>query len=505
MSKLRKLGKYCLNSLKHYHLRVDSHSIAKDIAGEIPIDQAQIEYWDKQFKIEGHYSHHPYVQVAQFYTNVGLHERASDFYLRFLKKAKDKIVHSLYLQNLLLSATATSESLLLAHQEWAKENAPQFVKTSNHSRNKKQAGEKIKVAYLCFFFTNSISQNCLLPLLKMHDRNKFEIYCYNDGEMPENKELYADHWYDTRGMSDAQLANLIQKDGIDILQELNGFIIINRFGVLAHRPAPIQINWYNHTSTTGLPFVDYVMSDVVSIADSEVPHFVEYPYRHKHFIAAVRFDPKVFGEVTQTIPYEKNGYITFCYFGGSHKITLQSIAIWARVLKAVPNAKLWLKCSAFNHERYRDTFIQHFAKEGISTSRFILEGWSDQSTTLGKYNEVDIMLDNATVNGGSTLFEALIQGVPTVTLMGKRWATRSGPSVLTTLNHPELIAHSEDEYVNIATRLANDVTTLKQYRSTLRQEMLDSPLTNIQSFYQNFEQAYLFMWDRWCQQGTIGQ
>lgn len=498
MSILREIKSNFSKWIKNASLTINCNALHKEVSADFPVDRSQIDTWYKRYKQENNFLSHPYVEIAHIYMNACMHDRASDFYLRFLEKKDDKIIHSLYLQNLLLSASATNESLLKAHQNWANIHIAQLPKQMKHSKLKKSASEKIKIGYVCHFFTNSISQNALLPLLKMHDRNKFDVFCYNDGEMPQDSEQYSQHWRDIRGFSDEAVAQLIKEDGIDILQELNGFCIINRFGALAYRPAPIQINWYNHTSTTGLPFIDYVMSDVVSIPDSDLSFFVEKAYRHKKFIAAVNFEENKFGEIIKEVPFKKNGYITFCYFGGSHKITMQSIELWSRILQRVPHSRMILKCGSFSHDRYQNIFINHFSRYGIGKKRIFFEGWSDQFSTLRKYNEIDIMLDNVPVNGGSTMTEALLQGVPVVTLMGNRWAARSGPSVLTTLGHPELIAKSQDDYVNLAVNLANDIATLNNYRAKLRSDMLDSSLTNIQHYYRNFEEAYLYMWDCWC-------
>lgn len=490
-----------LSDLKRFKEKINTFFLYKEIQPYLPIDKGMIHYWNHRYLTEKNALCHPYVEIAQLLTNTGQHEKANDYYLRYLMDSDDKLVHSLYLQNLLLSSTATNQSLLKAHTEWANKHS-KSVPTYTHEHLKTTTARKLRLGYVCHFFNNSISQNCLQPLLKAHDRNKFEIFCYDDGEPMMDYHAYADHWRDSRNVSDQDLAALIYQDKIDILQELNGFCFINRFGALAYRPAPIQINWYNHTSTTGLQCVDYVMSDTVSIQDMDLPYYTEKAYRHHQFIAAIQFNIDRFGK-SSTLPYLKNGYITFGYFGSSHKITLPAIHAWSKILKSVPHSKLILKSGTFTHQLYRDVITHHFINEGVSPSQITLDGWSDHETTLKKYEEIDLMLDNIPVSGGSTMFEALIQSIPVVTLMGERWAARSGASVLTTLGHEELIAHSIDDYIHKAVQLAKNINDLKEYRTILRPKMIHSPLTNIQTFYKNFEEAYVTMWNSWQNTGTI--
>jgi predicted O-linked N-acetylglucosamine transferase (SPINDLY family) len=487
-------------------MKVNTSKLAQEIKTYLPVDSGAIRYWSDRYHKERNPLFHPYVEIAQLLTNSAMHERATEFYQRYLNKKLDKTVHSLYLQNLVLSSTATNQSLMDAHLIWAKHYGNLNVPKKNIKVEATKPLRRIRVGYICHFFDNSISRNVFLPFLKLHDKNIFEVYCYDDGTRPDEYMQYVEKWHDIRCMTDNELADLIVADGIDILQEMNGFCYVNRFGALATKPAPIQINWYNHTATTGLPYIDYAMSDSVSIHDTDLPYYVERVYRHPHFIAAVSFDTERFGEnIEKNPPVVKNGYITFGYFGSSHKLTLDGIKAWAKILKSVENSKLILKSATYSHELYLTIFRRHFANEGIDVNRIVFDGWTDQVATLKKYSEIDIMLDNIPVNGGSTLFETLIQGVPAVTLKGNRWAARSGASVLTTLGHPELIANTVDEYVDIAVDLANNIPKITDYRNSLRKEMLNSPLTNIEKFYQNFETAYLAMWEDYHQKMCASQ
>lgn len=474
------------------------------LAEQLSLSPVELVRWQKLYQKTKNILHSPAIEVAQLLTNSAYHENANQVYEQLLKENFDKTVYSLYLQNLLLSSSATNESLLSIQKRWNEYyHSVSRLEGEFSLANRKQRQTKIRIGYICHFFANSISQNVFLPFLKNHDRNRFEIYCYDDGETPAELKSLADYWRDIRGWSDLEVAKQIKTDEVDILQEMNGFCFINRFGALAYRPAPIQINWYNHNATTGLNYIDYVMTDRVSIEENDRQYYVEECYRSEEFIAAVEFDQEKFGEITKVLPVNKNKHITFGYFGASHKITYEAIKLWADVLRAVPDATLILKGASFSHEIYVKNFTHHFVNiQKIDPARIKFIGWTDQADTLRWYNSIDIMLDCIPTTGGSTFFEALLQGVPPITLRGQRWAGRSGASVLTTLGHPELIAETSEQYIEIAKKLSHDLERLMVYRQTLRAEMLNSSLTNIKSFYNKFEKAYLYMFEKYQQKIT---
>jgi predicted O-linked N-acetylglucosamine transferase (SPINDLY family) len=117
---------------------------------------------------------------------------------------------------------------------------------------------------------------------------------------------------------------------------------------------------------------------------------------------------------------------------------------------------------------------------------------------LATYNQIDIGLDPFPFNGGTTTCDALWMGVPVVSLVGTRPVSRAGLSILSNVGLPELVARSEDDYVKFAIELANDLPRLSELRSSLRQRMLASPLTDARQFARDIEAAYRQMWQAWC-------
>jgi predicted O-linked N-acetylglucosamine transferase (SPINDLY family) len=143
---------------------------------------------------------------------------------------------------------------------------------------------------------------------------------------------------------------------------------------------------------------------------------------------------------------------------------------------------------------------KQFQQLGIDPQRVETLGRvSDTSGHLAAYGMVDIALDTFPYHGTTTTCEALWMGVPVVTLAGKTHVSRVGVSILTHLGHPEWIAASPEQYVKIATDLANDRANLSHLRATLRNRMQSSPLMDATSFARDMEDAYRNMWRTWCE------
>ena len=117
---------------------------------------------------------------------------------------------------------------------------------------------------------------------------------------------------------------------------------------------------------------------------------------------------------------------------------------------------------------------------------------------MAAFDEIDISLDPFPYNGHTTSLDGMWMGVPLVTLVGPTVVGRAGVTQLSNLDLKEFIAHTPDEYMTIATRLANDLPRLAELHSTLRQRLRDSPLMDAARFAGNIEVAYRQMWEKWC-------
>ncbi len=337
----------------------------------------------------------------------------------------------------------------------------------------------------------------LLGLFRNHDHLQFEIFCYSDVPKPDTRTIElqhsADHWHDTRSLSDQALCELIRADRIDILVDLAGHTEDNRLPVFAQRPAPVQVTWLGYPNTTGLDAIDYRLSDAVAdpleiCAAHNTETLVHLP---DGFLC---YTPNPDAPQVSPAPALRNGYVTFGSFNHLPKVTRTVIKTWAAILKSVPNSRLHLKSLALTEESVRQRYRKYFDAEGIDTTRVIFLDWqSSQQCHLELYRDIDIALDPFPYNGTTTTCEALWMGLPVVALLGEHHAARVSASLLTQLGHTEWIANDRDAYIALAAQLASDAHSLNTIRQALRPKMEKSSLREEAAFARKVEVAFLGM------------
>jgi len=205
-------------------------------------------------------------------------------------------------------------------------------------------------------------------------------------------------------------------------------------------------------------------------------------------------------------PAERAGRVTFGSFNGASKVTPAVVALWVRLLDAVPDSRLLLKTKAFDDWATRDRYHMMFARRGLSADRVELLGHVDGiGGHLDLYGEVDIALDPFPYSGGTTTLEALWMGLPVISLAGDRSSARHGVSVLNTIGLPELVARTEEAYIRAARELAADAERRAELRDGLRRRLAGSALCDGQRFARNMEAAYRAAWRDWCGRGPRHQ
>jgi len=363
---------------------------------------------------------------------------------------------------------------------------------------------RLRIGYISpDFFTHSVSYFIEAPLY-YHDSNNVEIFIYSNVSKPDRKtarfkcfDSVKTHWREIVGESTLVVCQKILQDKIDILVELAGHTAGNRLDVMAAQPAPIQVTWIGYPNTTGLSTIDYRLTDNIVDPENTVQKFTEELWRlPKCFLC---YTPSVDAPpCSNQLPAWNNGYcITFGSFNVLAKIQANTIALWSRILHLVPNSRLLLKAKPFASSFARRRFECIFEAVGVSSDRLdLLPLLPETRNHLETYSLVDICLDPFPYAGTTTTCEALYMGVPVVSLSaaGRNHAHSVGETLLRSIGHPELVAHSEEEYVNIAVSLANDLERLQQLRTLLRNDMLSSPLCAGATFVKDLESIYYQMW-----------
>lgn len=397
---------------------------------------------------------------------------------------------------------ASVESLRAAHEQWGARHAARLARQTPH-RNRPDPERRLRIGYVSADFRQHPISFFTAPAWEMRDRNQVELVAYFSGAKPDKwtarVQGAVDQWVGAAGLSDRELADRVEADGIDILVDLSGHTAGNRLEVFARQPAPVQVSWLGYFNTTGMQSMDYLVVDDVLAPESERAPFVEQPlrlgdgcylsYRGPEYAPAVAAPPCL------SAP---GGAVTFGCFNTLSKITPNVVALWASLLQAVPGSRLVLKNAVLNDSLSRQLYEGAFATRGIGPERLELLGGSSHRDLLAHYAHVDIALDPFPYNGGTTTCEALWMGVPVITLAGDRFVSRVGATVLTHAGCGEWVTHSEDEYIQVAAALAADKARLQQIRAGLQERVSQSGLGDVAGFQRRWEDAVRSVWRRWC-------
>ena len=433
-------------------------------------------------------------------TRLGQTEKAISLFRKAIEKTPgDNTACSNLLLTMHYLTEVDRKSIFKESEKWAKRNLPAHLAKTQHS-NTPDPHRRLRIGYISPDFREHSVTFFFEPLLDGHNRENVEVYGYGSVTVPDEatkrlREKF-DVYRDVRALTDKEIADLVAKDEIDILVDLAGHTGNTRIYALAYKPAPIQVTWLGYPDTTGMSQVDYRLTD--SIADppgSEKFYTEELLYLPDGFLCygpGERMPPMV------PLPALEKGHITFGAFNGSDKINPAIINLWSNVLKATKNSKLMLKFIIGRDEEVRKNYLRQFEKAGISPERITIHGWLSLEDHLKLYNLVDISLDTYPYNGTTTTCQALLMGVPVISLVGEHHMSRVGLSILTRLGLEFFAASTPDEYVSKATALAAKPDALAKIRAQLRARIAACTLCNRELFTKNIEQAYRTMWHKWC-------
>jgi predicted O-linked N-acetylglucosamine transferase (SPINDLY family) len=367
---------------------------------------------------------------------------------------------------------------------------------------KKDPGKRLRVALVSPDLHQHSVAYFIEPWLEHFDRERFDVVCYLTSRVfdavSERLKLRATLWRDAYAITELQLAAKLSEDRVDIAVDLAGHTNGNSLQAFALRMAPVQVTYLGYPGTTGLTQMDYRIVD--SLTDAPSPTVdachTEKLLRIDPCFLCYRPQPDAPAVRTSDAPHPP---ITFGSFNAGRKLSGPLLALWAHILKAVPGSRLLLKAQDFNDPAMSKRIDAHLGEYGINKGRVeILQATKEMAEHLSLYERVDIGLDPFPYNGTTTTCEALWMGVPVITLAGNRHAGRVGVSLLTNVGLPELIAKDENEYLDIAVKLAGDPSRLADYRATLRQRMAASPLCDGPAFSRRFEGALRAAWVQYC-------
>jgi len=361
-------------------------------------------------------------------------------------------------------------------------------------------GRKLKIGYISGDFRQHATSAFLEALFAGHDRDHYEVFAYATGirtdAMTERLKSGTEHWVRLTGLGDAAATERIRQDAIDVLVDLSGHTGGNRLPLLARRAAPIQAHYLGYFASTGLAAMDYMISDGTVVPEGDETRFSEIVWRLPRVWVAYR--PPVEAPTPAWKP-DPSGRVWFGSANKYSKLTPETIALWARILRECPQGTLLLKAAAFVSPVVRERATQAFAEQGIAPARLHLTGpEADWAGHMALYDRLDIALDPVGGHCGvTTTCDALWMGVPVITLAGSGMIERMGASILTGLGRPEWIAADADDYVAKAVRLAGDVATRQAMRPGQRELLRRSPLGDTAGLARALQEAYDQMFALW--------
>ena len=386
-------------------------------------------------------------------------------------------------------------------KKWASIQAPTSMARKNHD-NIIDPDRKLRIGYISPDFKEHSVMFFLNSLLLGHNRDSFQIYGYgnvqNVDQVTEATIEKFDVYRNIMGNSDKKVAELVESDKIDIMVELAGHSKGNSLRGLAYKPAPIQVSYMGYPNTTGMPQIDYRLSDALVDPPDQQDYYTEKLVPLPNGFLC--YNP---GDVQPTVtaqPVSINGFITFGCFNNVSKINPEMMKNWIEILNSLPDSKLMLKYGEFKDDKVKEYYLDQFRELGLDNAekRIELIGWLASPKHLQLYNSVDIALDTYPYNGTTTTCQALLMGVPVISLTGQVHTSRVSFDILSRLGLEFFSAQSPTEYVNKAIALASKPEALTNIRATMRQRLAASPLCNYQVITNDIENAYRKMWKDYC-------
>jgi hypothetical protein len=355
-------------------------------------------------------------------------------------------------------------------------------------------GERLRIGYFSNDFSSiHATMRLMREVLERHDRRRFDVtlYCYTPDDLIRRDDGGRAHWgriVNVGALGDSEIADRMRKDGVDILVDLKGHTGGSRSHVLNHPIAPVHIGWLGYPGSTQMIDLDYVIGDRFVLPDSAKRHyhekFIRLPDSYQPNDARSRPLPAPLDRPALGLPEDR---FLFASFNANRKITLETLRLWAEILRATPESRLWILLET---PLIRENFTARMAREGVSAERFIFADNAEYASHLARAGAADLHLDTFPYNGHTTTSDMLWAGVPTLTKKGSNFASRVSESLLNAVGLPDLVAPDDKAFVAMAADFAVDPERLGAIRGRLATARPSAPLFDADRFRRHLEKAY---------------
>lgn len=412
-------------------------------------------------------------------------------------------VHSNLLYMMPFTAQFDEETIYEEARAWNSAYAEPLRTTVHAHKNDRRLDRRLRIGYVSPHFCDHCQSFFTLPLLTHHNRDRVEVFCYASvnlvDEITKQLQTRADVWRNVFHLDNADLAQLIRKDEIDILVDLTMHMESGRLPMFARKPAPVQVSWLAYPGTTGVEVIDYRITD----RHLDPPERYPRPYYSERSIILPNtfwcYEPRHLDIDCGPLPAGSNGYVTFGSLNHFRKVNDEVIELWARVMNSVEGSRMLILAP---QGKSRERVLSMFERRAIEPTRITFFSTMPLREYLELYRHIDICLDSFPYGGHTTSLDASWMGVPVVSLLGSTIVGRASLTIASNLQLDHLVAKTPLDYVRCATALASDLHSLEKLRSTIRSRMIGSPLMDHARFARNLEAAYAAVWRIWCAGGT---
>jgi len=411
---------------------------------------------------------------------------------KFAADLNDETVEAMQAQLALASPTLTETELERTQVAWALKRAhPAHAPVTVRLKRGRENG-RLKVGYNSTLWNIQTGQAILMPVMEAHDRERIQLVGYSHISQPKSITDKFDEFHVTGALNHAQACDLMRSHELDVLVETNGLSYGNRLPAMSVRCAPVQVSYVNHAGTCGVPNIDYLLTDAIAGQNLEPGYYTEQLYVLPRCFLSYAYHAMCAPPVAPP-PFETKGYVTFGNFGGPYKLNLECLRLWASVLRKVPGSRLVLQNPGMNNPGNAAFVRRRLGWFGVDPERVTILPGTDRDTILKNYDLMDISLDSWPYCGGNTIAEALWQGVPVITLKGKRFVSAYGASLNAASGIGDLAAHDWEQFADLAVALSDDRKRLASLRRDLRAMMVEHGLSDPRGMARALEDAYFEM------------
>jgi predicted O-linked N-acetylglucosamine transferase (SPINDLY family) len=432
--------------------------------------------------------------------DLGHLDEAEILYRRALQIDPDNDgVHSNLLFCLSQDANMDARALFLEHRRFGEHFESSFGEAGLKQLNSRDPERTLQIGVVSGDLRHHAVAYFFEPVLALlSGYAQFSLHAYSNHNMDDSITVrlrgYFAHWNSIAGMPDEVLAEKIRADGIDILIDLSNHTSKNRLLTFVRKPAPVQVTWIGYPGTTGLKNMDYYLSDRFALPSGLMDD--QFTEKIVRLPASAPFLPNKDAPAVNSLPALSNGYVTFGSFNRVSKLNPTVIALWSKLMRAIPDSRILL--GGMPEDGQHGHLTEWFAQEGITADRLSFLPRSDMAQYLDLHHQVDICLDTFPYGGGTTTMHALWMGVPTLSLAGATTAGRTGVTLLCHAGLDAFIAHDAADFVLKGLRWAGDLKGLSVIRAKVREDFANSAMGQPQVVAAGLALALRIMWRRWC-------